>query len=89
MFLAFFFCQRSSVHKCRGLFLGLQFYSTDWPVCFCTNTMFFFSFLFFFFHYCSVVPLEIRGGYSPGSSVIGDNCFGYPGVLFVCFSILI
>jgi hypothetical protein len=51
--------------------------------------MFFFSFLFFFFHYCSVVPLEIRGGYSPGSSVIGDNCFGYPGVLFVCFSILI
>lgn len=31
--------QRSSVHWCVGLLLGLQFYSADWPICFCTNTM--------------------------------------------------
>jgi hypothetical protein len=32
-------CQRSSDHRCLGLFLSLQFYSIDQPVCLCTNTM--------------------------------------------------
>ena len=38
-------CWRSSVHKGVGLFLGLQFYSIDQPVCLCTNTIWFLSLL--------------------------------------------
>lgn len=39
------FCQRSNAHKCVALFLGLQFYSFNQPVCFCTNKMQFLSLL--------------------------------------------
>ena len=35
---------RSSDHRCVGLFQGLQFYSTDWLVCLCTNAMGFYEF---------------------------------------------
>ena len=55
-----------------GSFLGLQLYSIDLPACHCTNTMQFFVFvfvflfvcfvLFFFYHNCSVVQLEVRDG---------------------------
>jgi hypothetical protein len=45
----FFVCHRLSDHRCVGLFLGLQFYSIDPPVCLCTNTMKFFFFFFFGF----------------------------------------
>jgi hypothetical protein len=31
--------QKSSVHRCVGLFLGPRFDFIDQPICFCTNTM--------------------------------------------------
>jgi hypothetical protein len=31
-------CQRSSDHRCMGLFLGLQFYSIDLPACLSIDT---------------------------------------------------
>jgi hypothetical protein len=37
-----------------------------------------------FYHYCSVVKLEIRNGDSPSSSFIVKICFCYSAVLF-CF----
>jgi hypothetical protein len=32
-----------------------------------------------FYHYCSVIQLEVRNGDSPRSSFIVKNCFHYPG----------
>ena len=48
-------------------FLGLQFYSIDLPAYLCTKTMQVFVCLFvcLFYHYCSVVQLEVRDGDSP------------------------
>ena len=47
-----------------------------------------------FYHYCSVVQLEVRGGDFFRSSFIVKNCFGYPLLLlllllllFSCYSI--
>jgi hypothetical protein len=33
-----------------------------------------------FYHYCSVVKLEVKSGDSPSSSFIVKNCFCYSGV---------
>ncbi len=55
-------CQRSSIHKCVVLFLGLQFYSIDQHACLCNNTMQFFFVFVFCFHYCTVVKRDVRDG---------------------------
>jgi hypothetical protein len=54
-----------------GSFLGLQFYSIDLPVCHSTST------IFFFYHNCSVVQLEVRDSDSTRSSFIVENSFCY------------
>jgi hypothetical protein len=59
-------CQRSSDHRCVGSFLSLQFYSFDLPACLCTMQ---------FYHYYSVIQLEVRDGYSPRSFFF--NCWEY------------
>ena len=38
-----------------------------------------------FYHYCSVVQLEVRDGDSSQSSFIVQDCFAYPDFLFVCW----
>ena len=43
LYVFHFLCQRSSDGKCVVLFLGLQFYSIDQPVCLSTNTIQFLS----------------------------------------------
>ena len=65
-------CQRSDDHGFVGLFLGLQFYFNDLPVCFCTNTV-------WFYLYCSVVLLDVRDGDSPRSFLIIENSLHYHG----------
>jgi hypothetical protein len=65
--------------------LGLQFYSIDKPVCLCTNTMLFY--LFIFFHYCSVVQLEVRDCYSPRSSFIVRDILFFQMNFRIAFSI--
>jgi hypothetical protein len=71
-------CQKSSVHRCVGLFLGLRFYFIDQPVCFCTDTMW--SFFFFPLLLCSTAWSQDSDS-SSGSFTVQD-CFGYPGLLF-------
>jgi hypothetical protein len=46
---------------CVGLFLGLQFYSIDLPVCLCTNTMWFLITIALQYSLRSgmVIPLEV------------------------------
>ena len=54
--------QRSSNHRCVGLFLDLQFYSIDLPVCLCTNTMWFLSLLLYSIYSLKsgmVIPSEV------------------------------
>jgi hypothetical protein len=60
-----------------GSFLGLQFYSIDLPVWYCTNTM------KFFYHNCSVAQLVVRNGDSTRHSFIVENSFHYP--MFLLF----
>jgi len=50
-FFHWMFCQRSSDHRYVGLFLGLQFYSIDLPVCPCPNNMWFLSLLLLLYNY--------------------------------------
>ena len=49
--------------------------------------LFFFVCLFCFYHYCSVVQLEVRDADSPRSSFIVENSFHYPGVFALFNSI--
>jgi hypothetical protein len=48
-----------------------------------------FACLFVFYHYCSVVQLEVRDGDSTRSYFIAENNFCYPRFLFVCLFVLI
>jgi hypothetical protein len=61
---------------CLCSFLGLQFYFIDLPPCHVQIPS-------SFYHYCSVIQLEVRGGDSPRSSFIVENRFSYPGVFVV------
>jgi hypothetical protein len=61
-------CQISSVHRCVGLFLCLQFDSIDQLIYFYTITL-------SIYHYCSVVQPEIRDGYTSRSSFIVQEFF--------------
>jgi hypothetical protein len=54
----------------------LQFYSIDLPACFCTSTM-------QFYHYCSVIQLEVRDGDSPRNVFIVDSIFCCPGFFVI------
>jgi hypothetical protein len=40
-----------------------------------------------FYHYCSVVELEVKDGDSPSGSFIAKNCFSYPGFFVFPFEI--
>ena len=62
-----------------GLFLDLQSDSIDQPACFYSSTMQFLLLLL-----CST--LELRDDATSRSSFIMQDCFSYPGFLFVCSS---
>jgi hypothetical protein len=56
--------------KCVDLFLDLQFYPVVLPFCLSTNTMFVVvvavvCLFVFFYHYCSVIQVEVRNCDSP------------------------
>ena len=53
-------------------FVGLQVSSIDYHVCLCSNPI-------EFYHYSSLVALEVRDGDSPSHSFIVKNCFHYSG----------
>jgi len=57
---------------CVGSFLGLQFYSIDLSVVLV-------SIQYSFYHYFSVIQLEVRDGDSPRNSCIVEDSFHYPG----------
>jgi hypothetical protein len=61
-----------------GSFLELQFSSIDLLDCLFTNTMH-----FLFYHYCSIIQLEVKDGDSPRISFIVKNSFCYPGFFVV------
>jgi hypothetical protein len=70
--LVYFWCQRSS--NCKYVVLLWVFNSIS-----LINMSVSVPILCNFYHYCSVVNLEVRDGDSPSSSFIVDNCFPYSG----------
>jgi hypothetical protein len=59
-----------------GFIFGSSIYSTDQPACLYTNTT-------EFYHYCSVIPLEVRDGDPSRTSLIVDYSFCYHGIFFI------
>jgi hypothetical protein len=71
-----------------GSFLGLQFYSIDFPACHCANTMQFlllFVFFCFYYHNCSVVQLKVRDGVIMNGCWILSNAFFASNEMIMCF----
>ena len=67
------------IDSCAGLFLGLQGYSIEQPICFLANTM------QFLLYYCYIIQLEIRDGDTSKISFIVEDFFSYPVLCFVLF----